>query len=634
MTLFLADILQLPPATPEAAGGFAAGEVPVEPGFAAALQALLGSTPAPVTIPGLLEGALLAAGTEPELGNDVTPDLPVEVSGESLVSSDGTDAPEMAFTGANSSETESVEPIRGFGETVPPQPVKTALTKASAVPEPATQAPLTQASATIVSVPMAAVVAEPIAPPAESIPVEIVFAKPIAVPGSQPDNESTVDRPLQQAEQPLQATSTPSPMPHVVMPVVVPETVEPATARTATMKPTIESPIQSESHPAAFAAVEPDGDNAGDPEGLTGKQAVVQAPTSEGEVLREAVTPFKRESIAVSIVARQPKAAITRQSASSEAADSQVVAKAAVNSTNSATRVPTGESFARAFFRSEANPSANMQSALMAPMPKEVPQQAPSAEPSPVAVSRPAPVAGQTAKSSHSQEPTAERAGDSEPKSKGTSDSPALHKAVEVSRVTEAVQPKVEQPASPERQATGLETAAAKAAPLTQEHAEAPTTVRYEVERPREFQVPGQIRVRVAPPELGHVRIDLTSSKDGVIGTLRFESEQAREIVGRDLANLHRTLTDAGIRVERLDVAGVAGAESRTAFQQGAPDQQQGFSSFSRGSSQGQSHGGRYAQGQSYTPRHDSAPNPWTAEPRESVWQAPSELMLQVNLVA
>lgn len=634
MTSFLADILLLPPAAPDAAGGVSAGETLVEPGFAAALQALLGNTPVPVTIPSSLEGALLSGGTGPEEGSDVTPDLSVEVSGESLVSSDGTDVLEVALLGASLSETESAEPVLGVGETTPRQPLKIALTRSIAVPEQPTLTPLTGTSATAVSEQMDAVIAEQLMPSGASIPPMTAPAKSVAVPSGQPSSESTVDRPLQQAEQPLQATFTPSPMPHVVMPVVAPETVEPATAKTATVKPTIESPIQSEMHPAAFAAVEPDVDDVGDPERLTGKQAVVQAPTSEGEVLREAVTPFKRESIAVSVVARQPKAASALQSTSPETADSKVVAKEAVNPTTSTTKTPTGESFARAFFRSESSPSVRIQPALMTSMPKAALQLAPSAEPSPLAVTQPTPVAGQTAQSNDFQEVTTERAGDSEPKSKSTSSAPAPHKPVEVPQVAEAVPSKAEQQVSPDRQATGLETTATKTASMPQEQTEAPATVRYEVERPRELQIPGQIRVRVTPPELGHVRIDLTSSKDGVIGTLRFESEQAREIVGRDLSNLHRTLSDAGIRVERLDVAGVAGGESRTAFQQGAHDQQQGFSSFSRGSSQGQSQGGRYAQGQSYTPRNDSAPNPWTAEPRESVWQAPSGLMLQVNLVA
>jgi flagellar hook-length control protein FliK len=200
---------------------------------------------------------------------------------------------------------------------------------------------------------------------------------------------------------------------------------------------------------------------------------------------------------------------------------------------------------------------------------------------------------------------------------------------------TDAAPAKVEQSATTiEPEATRLDGTSPR---LTVDQATRPhaaQTLRYEIERPREFQVPGQIRVRIDPPELGQVRVDITSSRDGIIGTLRFESPQAREMVGRDLANLHRTLTDAGIRVERLDIVGATSGDSRTSFHQSTSDQQHGFHSFSRGSSQGQSQGGRYTQQHGYAPQNHTPTRTWSADAHETVWQPPAGMMMQVNLVA
>lgn len=158
---------------------------------------------------------------------------------------------------------------------------------------------------------------------------------------------------------------------------------------------------------------------------------------------------------------------------------------------------------------------------------------------------------------------------------------------------------------------------------------ESEPTLRYEIERPRDSRLPAQIRVRVTPPDLGKVRIDLTSTPRGVIGTLRFESEQAREIVGRDLGNLRRTLADAGIRVDRLDVPGVASTEPRTTFQQGGGEHQPGSQSFARG----QSHGGRYQEPFRQTDHHQQPALP-SSDPGASAWMTATGWATQVNVVA
>lgn len=96
------------------------------------------------------------------------------------------------------------------------------------------------------------------------------------------------------------------------------------------------------------------------------------------------------------------------------------------------------------------------------------------------------------------------------------------------------------------------------------ERADAPPPARFQVEIPKPLRVPGQIRVHLDPPELGQVRIDLSSRGDGIIGSLRFQSEQARHIVEREIGQLQKTLRDAGVRVERLEVLATPPSSSRT----------------------------------------------------------------------
>jgi flagellar hook-length control protein FliK len=95
------------------------------------------------------------------------------------------------------------------------------------------------------------------------------------------------------------------------------------------------------------------------------------------------------------------------------------------------------------------------------------------------------------------------------------------------------------------------------------ESVERPATTRYIIETPKPHRIPGQIRVRLQPPELGHVRIDLAATRSGIVGSLRFQSQQSRRVVETELGQLHKTLHDAGIRVERLEVTGTSFSDSR-----------------------------------------------------------------------
>ncbi len=106
------------------------------------------------------------------------------------------------------------------------------------------------------------------------------------------------------------------------------------------------------------------------------------------------------------------------------------------------------------------------------------------------------------------------------------------------------------------------------------------------VETPKPIQVPGQVRVRIEPPGWGHIRVDLTSSGNGIIGTMRIRSEQTRDIVERNIGDLHKSLADAGVRVERLEVVGTSRGDARQPFNPNTPNQNDGGNPWLRDQSQ------------------------------------------------
>ncbi|MBD3297062.1 MAG: hypothetical protein GF341_00240 [candidate division Zixibacteria bacterium] len=109
------------------------------------------------------------------------------------------------------------------------------------------------------------------------------------------------------------------------------------------------------------------------------------------------------------------------------------------------------------------------------------------------------------------------------------------------------------------------------------------------VETPKPIQVPGQVRVRIEPPELGHIRVDLTSSGNGIIGTMRIRSEQTRDMIERNIGDLHKSLADAGVRVERLEVVGTSRGDARQPFNPNTPNQNDGGNPWLRNQSHDQS---------------------------------------------
>jgi hypothetical protein len=112
-------------------------------------------------------------------------------------------------------------------------------------------------------------------------------------------------------------------------------------------------------------------------------------------------------------------------------------------------------------------------------------------------------------------------------------------------------------------QAKPIMEAAPPTTPNPPEVVEQPAQERFTIETPKPYRIPGQIRVSLHPPELGHVRIDLAATRSGIIGSLRFQSQHSRRVVESEIGQLHKTLHDAGIRVERLQVTGTSFGDSR-----------------------------------------------------------------------
>lgn len=197
--------------------------------------------------------------------------------------------------------------------------------------------------------------------------------------------------------------------------------------------------------------------------------------------------------------------------------------------------------------------------------------------------------------------------------------------------VRNVAEPSQKESAGSDQNSLGREVATSKA--TVTEQVESLSPVKYIVDDPKPIRVPGQITVNLQPPELGRLRIDLLEGTEGIIGRLRFVSDATRTVVERDIAQLHRSLADAGIRVERLDIVGVAPAEER--------------SGVSSQNSDGHQASHRQAQGQGQGRQGASKDNPWSTghdgdgrnstpwmEQRTSPWVAMTVAAQGLNLVA
>ena len=164
------------------------------------------------------------------------------------------------------------------------------------------------------------------------------------------------------------------------------------------------------------------------------------------------------------------------------------------------------------------------------------------------------------------------------------------------------------------------------------ERSQPASSVRFVVEEPKPVRVPGQITVRLEPPELGRLTIDLLTGSSGIIGRLRFASDAVRTVVERDIAQLHRSLSEAGIRVERLEVLGVSPTVGeRSSLSSQTPGEQQ----TSQRQSQGQNRHGEPKENSWGTGQERSSQDspPWM-EHQTSPWLAMTTASQGLNLVA
>jgi hypothetical protein len=112
--------------------------------------------------------------------------------------------------------------------------------------------------------------------------------------------------------------------------------------------------------------------------------------------------------------------------------------------------------------------------------------------------------------------------------------------------------------AAPSSEAVTGAPAMAKPVDVTPDTQQSAPATKFIIETPVSRSVPGHIVVRLEPPELGRIRIDLSAGPVGVVGRLRLTSEVARAAVERDIGQLRQSLADAGVRVERLEIATVS----------------------------------------------------------------------------
>ena len=164
------------------------------------------------------------------------------------------------------------------------------------------------------------------------------------------------------------------------------------------------------------------------------------------------------------------------------------------------------------------------------------------------------------------------------------------------------------------------------------ERSQPASSVRFVVEEPKPVRVPGQITVRLEPPELGRLKIDLLTGSSGIIGRLRFASDAVRTVVERDIAQLHRSLSEAGIRVERLEIVGVSPTVGeRSSLSSQTPGEQQ----TSQRQSQGQNRHGEPKENSWGTGQERSSQDspPWM-EHQTSPWLAMTAASQGLNLVA
>ncbi|MFA9478651.1 flagellar hook-length control protein FliK [Phycisphaerales bacterium AB-hyl4] len=82
----------------------------------------------------------------------------------------------------------------------------------------------------------------------------------------------------------------------------------------------------------------------------------------------------------------------------------------------------------------------------------------------------------------------------------------------------------------------------------------------------------GTLTLRMTPPEMGTVRIQLSVQAGTVNAALHAENESARTLLSQQLSQLRQSLESQGLHVERLSVQSMTGSNSTNSAQQGQAD--------------------------------------------------------------
>ncbi len=93
----------------------------------------------------------------------------------------------------------------------------------------------------------------------------------------------------------------------------------------------------------------------------------------------------------------------------------------------------------------------------------------------------------------------------------------------------------------------------------------------------------GSVTLRLTPPEMGTVRIQLDLSGGTVTARFHAETDNGRQLLQQQLGQLRQSLESQGLSVDRLSVQTMSSSNSNTGFNQDAQQDQAGNDGRSRG---------------------------------------------------
>lgn len=103
----------------------------------------------------------------------------------------------------------------------------------------------------------------------------------------------------------------------------------------------------------------------------------------------------------------------------------------------------------------------------------------------------------------------------------------------------------------------------------------------------------GAMTMRLDPPELGELRIQMTVHRGAVNATLHIMQPEAHDLISRNLGSLRSALESQGLQVERLHVAGPPSAQAGESSLRHDSDSRQASQRHEHDASDGQSRGRR-----------------------------------------